>query len=192
MMAETSTLTMVLHQITSQYELATVATSVSGASASPACKRFGCGYCGKEFSKRFELNRHWIGLAKSCTERLVEFPPSLSQCSRCGKKTSQSGTGIDSIAEHDGNFGTQVRTDSLPKGWRRGYPKLSEQEEEDDFFEPTEAGYPSARPTMFAGRFRESESAEWMPKHVQFKHNPNDRKPARKAGCGSGIGDACA
>jgi len=171
------------HQAMRQLESDTVATTASGNSAPPACKRFGCGYCKKDFSKRFELNRHWIGQARSCTERFIGSPAGL-RCSRCGKKTSEpgSGPGTDSIADHDEDFGTGVRTDYLPKGWRRGYPKLSDQEEEGEFYEPSEPGYPFDRPTLFLGRYRDSESAEWRLKHVQFRHNPNARKPARGLG----------
>jgi len=163
------------------FEVDTVATTISGHSAQPH-KRFGCGYCKKDFSKRYELSRHWTALAKTCTERVIEFPLSSSQCSRCGKQISESGTGIDSTADHASDFGTSVRIDYLSKGWRRCYPKLLDQEEGDESYEPSDSGYPLGRPTLFLGRYRESESVEWTPKHVEFRHNPNDRKAARKAG----------
>ncbi|KAF8246033.1 hypothetical protein K440DRAFT_632698 [Wilcoxina mikolae CBS 423.85] len=166
-----------------QYGPETPPTSVSGDSLhltpqKKAPKIFGCGYCSKTFSKRFELTRHWVQAVNSCTEKLISFPPHVpgTCCEKCGRSvnTFNPGNKLEGSGDHENDFDTIIHTDNLPTKWRRKYPKLADQDDDDISYH--NSGISLDRPHLFVGKYRKSEAEDWKIMHVQFRDHPNRPK----------------
>jgi hypothetical protein len=95
-------------------------------------------------------------------------------CEKCGYKTFNAGGKLEDRAEHENDFDAIVHTDNLPKNWRRKYPKLADQD--DDDISAHNLGTRLPRPYLFVGKYRNSETEDWKIMHVQFRDHPNRPK----------------
>lgn len=105
-------------------------------------------------------------------------------CKKCGRKISNTGNKLEGSGDHENDFDTIVHTDNLPTNWRRKYPKLADQDDDDISF------HSSDRPHLFVGKQRNSEVEDWKIMHVQFRDHPNRPKSKHSESVASGSENA--